>query len=199
MYEQLPISVVINHTKSREVFFNHSCLPHVRENNPVEVFIEDGEGGAFEKRNVGAAKATQPYLMFVDDNSYLYEFALVDMMRALEADPGATFAYSDVRHVHYPGVKCPTPPGVRKAFPWDPVSLRDGNYIETMSLMRREAFPGFGPSVKNIDAWALWLTLAAKGHRGIYIPRTLLEIHHIDPVISTKESSEAKKTKHGLE
>lgn len=202
MREPLPVSVVIPHRKDREDWFIKNCLPQVIENNPAEIITEDWEGGACEKRNIGAAKATQPYLLFVDDDSFLYEFALADMYRALEADKGATFAYSDARHVMYPGVPYPNGDGVRKAMPWDFETLKRGNYVETMSLMRREAFIGFDSTIKRFQDWDLWLTLGSKGHRGIYIPKTLFELHHFDVGISAsipfEESLAAIRKKHRI-
>lgn len=202
MFTPLPISVVIPHRKEREEWFQKYCLPQVWENNPAEVIIEDWDGGACEKRNIGATKATQPYLMFVDDDSFLYEFALVEMMRALEATPAATFAYCDARHVMYPGIPYPNGHGVRKAMPWDLDSLKRGNYVETMSLMRREAFPGFDSGIKRFQDWDLWLTLSSKGCKGVYIPQTLFELHHFDLGISAsvpfEESLQAIRIKHGI-
>lgn len=202
MFSPLPISVVIPHRKDREVWFIQNCLPNVIDNNPGEIIIEDWDGGACEKRNIGAAKATLPYLMFVDDDSYLYEFALIEMLRALEEDPGATFAYCDARHVMYPGIPYPNGNGIRKAMPWNVDSLKRGNYVETMSLLRREAFTGFDPNIKRFQDWDLWLTLSEKGHRGVYIPETLFELHHFDKGISAsipfEESIAAIRMKHGI-
>lgn len=202
MFEPLPISVVIPHRQDRDIWFRQNCLPQVIDNNPAEILIEDWEGGACEKRNIGALKASQPYLMFVDDDSYLYECALVEMLRALEADPGASFAYSDARHVMYPGIPYPNGNGIRRAMPWNIESLRNGNYVETMSLLRREAFPGFDSKMKRFQDWDLWLTLSEKGHRGTYIPKTLFELHHFDIGISAsvplEESLAAIRIKHGI-
>jgi len=198
----LPISVVIPHVKSRSEWFNAHCLPSVARNAPSQIIIEDQEGGACEKRNSGAGKAKQPYLMFVDDDSILYENCLREMLDALEKDPGATLAYSDTKMVLYPGVPYPLPEGVRKAMPWDIPSLRNGNYIETMSLMRREAFPGFDPKINRCQDWDVWLTLAEKGHRGTYIPKVLFELHHFDIGISASVPFEpalaAIKKKHHI-
>jgi len=203
VFAPLPISVVIPHRKDRESWFLQNCLPQVIDNNPLEIIIEDWDGGACEKRNVGATKATQPYLMFVDDDSYLYEFALIEMLRALEANPDSTFAYSDARHVMYQGIPYPNGNGIRKAMPWNIESLKRGNYVETMSLMRREAFVGFDSTIKRFQDWDLWLTLASMGHRGVYIPKTLFELHHFDIGISAsvpfEESLEAIRLKHGIQ
>jgi len=198
----LPISVVIPHRKSRADWFREHCLPSVHANNPAEIWIEDWEGGACEKRNAGAAKANQYYLIFVDDDSILLPGALQTMIEALENDTGASFAYSDTKMVLYPGIPYPNPEGVRRAHPWSAGSLKYGNYVETMSLMRRSAFPGFDPSIERFQDWDLWLTLAAAGHRGVYIPKVLFELHHFDIGISASvpfESAMAKiKHKHKL-
>lgn len=199
----LPISVVIPHRLDRKGWFQKNCLPQVVKNNPAEIIIEDWEGGACEKRNIGAARASQEYLIFIDDDSLLYDGTLSEMITALEADPGATFAYSDARHVMYPGIPYPNGNGVRKAMDWNLESLRRGNYVETMSLMRREAFIGFDSNIKRFQDWDLWLTLAAKGHRGTYIPKTLYELHHFDVGISAsipfEESLAAIRKKHGID
>ena len=108
----LPVSVVIPHRKSRSDWFLKNCLPSVRANDPAEILVEDGDGGACEKRNAGAARAAQYYLMFVDDDSVLLPGALQEMMDALEGDPGASFAYSDTEMVLYPDIPYPHSPGV---------------------------------------------------------------------------------------
>lgn len=187
----LPISVVVPHRRSRSEWFNRNCLPSIRENDPAEILIEDWEGGACEKRNAGAAKATQYYLFCADDDSILLPGALREMMEALENDPRASFAYSDTRMVLYPDISYPLPPGIRRAQPWDPEKLKLGNYVETMSLMRRDVFPGFDPSIERFQDWDLWLTLAAAGHRGVYIPKVLFELHHFDVGISASVPFEA--------
>jgi len=200
--EPLPISVVIPHRKERGDWFRQHCLPQVQNNNPAEILIEDWDGGACEKRNIGALKASQPFLLFVDDDSKLYEGALAHMLRALEEDQGAAFAYSDALHVTYPGVPYPNGDGVRRAMPWNVESLRNGNYVETMSLLRREIFPGFDSRIRRFQDWDLWLTLAGRGSRGTYVPKVLFELHHFDVGISASvsfdESLAAIRAKHGI-
>lgn len=202
MRDPLPISVVIPHRKDREEWFRKNCLPQVEKNNPAEIIVEDWEGGACEKRNIGALRSTQPFLLFVDDDSLLYDDALSEMLSALETDSGAAFSYSDALHVIYPGVPYPNGEGIRKAMPWDIESLRNGNYIETMSLLRREVFPGFDSGMRRFQDWDLWLTLSKKGLRGTYIPKVLFELHHFDVGISAsvplEESLAAIRTKHGI-
>jgi hypothetical protein len=198
----LPISIVIPHLESRKDFFDRTCLPSVRLNDPAEIIVESGPGNACEKRNAGAAKAAQPFLMFVDDDSKLREGALRTMMDALTTDLGASFAYSDTEMVLYPGIPYPNPGGRRPARPWSHATLIYGNYVETMSLMKREVFPGFDPALRRFQDWDVWLTLAEQGHRGVYIPEVLFELHHFDIGISASVPFEgalqAIKRKHRL-
>ena len=198
----LPISVVVPHQKRRESWFLDRCMPSIILNDPAEILVEGGEAGACEKRNAGAAKATRPYLMFVDDDSVLIPDALAKMLLALETDPGASFAYGDALQVLYPGVPYPNPGGVRRARPWCLEALRGGNYVETMSLVRRADFPGFDPAIRRFQDWDLWLTMAALSRRGAYVPELLFELHHFDLGISAsvpwEESLAAIKREHGL-
>lgn len=197
-----PVSVVIPHQESRRDFLKASCLPSVRRNDPAQILIQDGPGNACEKRNAGAVKATEQFLLFVDDDAVLKDGAIQTMMGALDWDLGATFAYSDVEMVLYPGVPYPHPGGRRSARPWNRDTLIWGNYVETTSLLRREAFPGFDPEIKRFQDWDLWLTISGQGHRGVYIPEVLLELHHFDLGITAsvpfQESFLAIKAKHRL-
>lgn len=198
----LPVSVVIPHLKTRAQFFETECLPSVQANDPSEIIIAQAEGNACEKRNAGAHHATQPYLFFADDDSILLGGALKKMVEALEGHPEASFAYSDTLMVLYAGVDYPHPAGPRRAQPWNYEALRRGNYVETMSLMRKAIFPGFDVAIRRFQDWDLWLTLAGKGHRGVYIPEVLFELHHFDEGISAsvpfQESLDAIKKKHRL-
>lgn len=198
----LPISVVVPHQMRRREWFEKHCLPSIMKNDPAQILIENGDGGACEKRNAGAAKADQPFLMFVDDDSILLDKALEKMLQALHGDPGASFAYSDTFMVCYPGIAYPLPPGRYPARPWNYETLKRGNYVDTMSLMRREVFPGFDPAIRRFQDWDLWLTLAERGHRGVYIPEVLFELHHFDLGISAtfpfQESLAIVKKKHGI-
>lgn len=197
-----PVSVVIPHITLRESFFRKNCLPSVLRNQPAEIFIETDDGNACEKRNRGAARATQPYLLFVDDDSVLKDGMIKTMMEALEVDRGASFAYSDTEMVLYPGIPYPHPAGRRNAQPWSRGTIIWGNYVETMSLLRREVFSGFDPAIRRFQDWDLWLTLSEKGHRGVYIPQVLFELHHFDIGITAsvpfKEALQAIKAKHHL-
>lgn len=180
MYEPLPVSVVIPRQKGvLDEWLFTKCLPQVRSNNPAEIILVEEVGSDPEKSYAGAVKATQPYLIFVDVRTYLYEFALIDMYRALEADKKAAFSYCDAYHMSYPEVHNPYGNGVRKSRPWDPEILEASNYIEPVSLIRRSAFTEFDLSVETFQGSYLWRKLAANGYYGSYIPTVLFQVHHL--------------------
>lgn len=198
----LPVSVVVPHIRPRWKFFQERCLPSILTNEPRQIIVESGEGGACEKRNRGAGSVHQPYLYFVDDDSILRTHCLLKLLQALEADAGAAFAYCDTTMVLYKDIPYPNPEGLRQAKPWSLDALYDGNYVETMSLFRRDLFPGFDSMIKRFQDWDLFLTMGAAGLRGIYVPQLLFELHHFDEGISAtvdrEESLAAIRAKHPL-
>lgn len=184
------------------MFFREVCLPSVVDNRPAEIILEDGPGNACEKRNSGALKASQPFLLFVDDDAKLRPECISTMLSALEADAGAAFAYSDTEMILYPGIEYPLPPGRRNSQTWNPGTIIWGNYVETTSLVRRHVFPGFDPAIRRFQDWDVWLRMSKDGRRGTYIHEVLFELHHFDVGITAsvpfKEALQAIKTKHNL-
>lgn len=195
-----PVCVVIPTIDSRWRFLTERCLPSVRAASPAQVVVVFGDGNGNEKRNAGARAATQPYLLFVDDDSEVSADILKDMIQALEFYPDASFAYANYRilnemdHVKYGNEVHPGK--------WNFERLRSDNYIDTTSLIRREVFPGFDPEIRRFQDWDLWLTMASKGLRGKYVPKCLFDKLVIDENISMKipeaEAREAIKRKHYL-
>jgi hypothetical protein len=49
-------------------------------------------------------------------------------------------------------------------------------YIHTTSLIRRDHFVGFDPSLKRFQDWDLWLTMMEKGDHGYYLPEILFTV-----------------------
>ncbi len=169
----LPVSVVVPRVKERENWFDLRCLPSIRENDPAEIIIENGDRSLCEKRDAGAAKATQPNIIFVEDNVLLYEWALKKMLATLDEIKDVSFVYCDSRTIRKKGGL--PKQGLNKARPWDPEAIAGEKYVHVTSMLRRDAFPGFTPG--DEEGRALWAMLAAKGHKGLYISEALFEIH----------------------
>ncbi len=200
-----PVSVIVPSLSSRREFLTSRCLPAVSENAPAELFviISDGGGDGNSKRNMGASLATQKYIMFVDDDCTLRPGCLSRMILEIESAPDhrrVDFVYSDYRKFSDPKN---FPKGELKTMiDFSPKALRTGNYINTMSLIRRSAFPGFDPEIKRFQDWDLWLTMVSRGSNGSYIREQLFDMHVIDRSLSATvpfdEAYKAVVRKHGL-
>lgn len=189
------ISVVVPHLKSRDEFFYSKCLPSIELNNPREIFLMDDDSGVQEKRNAGARRATSEFLFFCDDDIVLPEGFFT---RMLDGIGSYDFAYCDYDAVNHPTKGF----AGHRARHFDAAILRKMNYISTMSLVRRSAFPGFDVSLPRLQDWDLWLTMVANGSRGVYIRDLKFTAHWLDEGITKSGGWEAAqemvKRKHGL-
>src|SRR3989339_1384110 len=105
--------------------------------------------GANAARNRGVREAKGEFLLFCDADLVLRPNMLKKIIRALEAHPKASYAYSSFKF----GWK------TFRLWPFDAQRLRQMPYIHTTSLIRQEHFPGFDETVKRLQDWDLWLTM----------------------------------------
>ena len=90
------------------------------------------------------------------------------------------------------------------AKPWDFNTLKRGNYISPMSLVRRDHLPDpcFDPELERYEDWDLWLRMGKVGRQGRLIDETLFTAHYQAGDLSSKGESQdhffAVKQKHGL-
>lgn len=212
----LPVSILVPHKPSRRDFFNGYCLPSLRAQGANEILVdEDPEAGVAVKRNRLAAKARNDYLFFCDDDVVLRGDCIQKMLQALYETQGkdfwttaTAFAYCDYLGVCWPGVPHPTlatsmggSTGLHRAREFCHATLRQFNYISTMSLLRRIAFTGFDETLPRYMDWDLWLTLTTQGHTGVYIPEVLFQAHYIDAGITATVPQNARaliEAKHKL-
>lgn len=129
--------------------------------------IRQENKGAPAARNRGLEEAAGEYIIFWDADTVARSFMLEKFKKTLIDNRGASYAYSQFR------------------FGWKKIrsqkfkieDLRLNNYIDTTSLVRREALVGipgpFDESLKRFQDWDLWLTLLEKNKTGIFIPEVL--------------------------
>lgn len=123
--------------------------------------------GAARARNVGAEQAVGDALFFCDADLILEPLILQKLEQALAADPQAAFAYCSF--LAWEGAVF-----ANRAF--DAAALRRNNYISTMSLIRRAAFPGFDEALPRFQDWDLWLTVIERGGYGVWVPEVLFRV-----------------------
>lgn len=165
--DALPISVIVPLQEKRLEFFTQFTLPLLKANNPAEIIINTKEGNAAKKRNEGFKESTQPFVSFWDDDKLGPKDYLKTLYEVLVQNPTIDFVYTGYRgivlhpdtHPVKTNYKIPTRD-------FDLQRLKRGNYIDTTSLMRRTAFPGFDESLVQHDDWDMYLNMASRGSKG---------------------------------
>lgn len=163
----LPVSVIIPLQEKRKEFFHQYTLPMLQANNPEEIIIIDGPGNAAQKRNTGFKISKQPFVLFLDDDKLLPKNYLLTLYKSLTYHPDVDFVYTG-----YTGIVLhPDTHPCKKNYKiptrdFDPQQLKHANYIDTTSLIRREAFPGFDETLPQHDDWDLYLHMIKLGSKG---------------------------------
>jgi len=200
----LPVSVIVPLSKNRREFFENMVLPMLGANNVNEIIVNDDEGSAPKKRNAGFKKATQPFIMFCDDDIILPANYIESAYNLLKKNPDVAFVYSGYHgivlhpesHPMHGNFEIPN-------IEFDKQALRYGNYISTMTLMRREVFPLFDETLKRLQDWDLFLTIVKNGWKGMLIPDQTFYAFYLDNGITSNNNSEidainAIRNKHGF-
>lgn len=133
----------------------------------VRHVVQDKHRGAPAARNAGAQIALGEFLFFCDADIKLEPSALADLINALHQNPAAAFSYGDF--ISYNGI-------VMRGQEFSLAALKTQNFISTMSLVRRSAFPGFDEALKRFQDWDLWLTISQQGQNGVYVPKNIFTV-----------------------
>jgi hypothetical protein len=164
---------------------------------PAAIVVEyDHEHtGAAATKNRAAAKATTPWLAFLDDDDQFLPPHL-EMLRiaadshswegeSLPVQPAdVVYSIPDV-----PQLASRRDPDGRYGVPFDAAELRRRSYIQTTSLIRRERFYQAGGfqlpdrlmpdgSPCPYDDWGLWLAMLDLGARFLHMPEVTFVWNH---------------------
>ena len=167
--------IVVDDGSVRPIVERHSSLPII--------WLRQEHRGAPAARNFGFTYSKGDYVLFLDADVICSPEMFEKLHEGLQRHAEASYAYCD----HYRGVKRIA----SRSF--DPVALRQNNYITTMSLIRREDFCGFDESLKRFQDWDLWLTMLEKNKAGVYVPGFLWRSYTSRSGISTWMPSFAYK------
>jgi hypothetical protein len=109
----------------------------------------------------------------LDADNGLYPHGLGRLVAALDADPGATFAYPIIA-VLQDG----RPAGLLSQHGWDASALPRDSTIDAMALLRRDALLELGgycddPRLTGHEDYDLWCQVAEHGGHGVHVPEIL--------------------------
>ncbi len=129
--------------------------------------------GLAQARNLANELATGELVFFLDALDTPYPHALGRLVRALDDDPAAAFAYGIVAQYDAAGAR-----GLTSFLGWDAQTLRYGNYVGAMTLMRRRALVEIGGFATDVslagwEDFALWCAFADRGRHGVRVPEVL--------------------------
>lgn len=160
----LPISVIVPLQEKRKRFFYQFVLPLIKANNPKEIIINLNDGGASKKRNEGFKISTQPFVSFVDDDILLPNGYFSALHMAI-SNTNFGYAYTGyIGIVTYPDTN---PIKTNFILPTTEYNidklLNEGNYISSISLIKRKIFPLWDESLSRFTDYDLYLRLFKNG------------------------------------
>ena len=156
-----------------DFFADHAHLPGLL----VQHVVNRGLG---RTRNDLVTLARGEFVFMLDADNEIYPTALDRLVDALDQDPEALFAYPMLEE-HVDG----EPDTLRSFLPWEPGRLAEANYIDAMSLLRRQELLDLGaytedPRLHGWEDYDLWCRTAQRGLRGVLVPQILARYRRAD-------------------
>jgi glycosyltransferase involved in cell wall biosynthesis len=131
--------------------------------------IRQANSGVAAALRAGTSAATAPYVFILNSDDLAEPRALAALADALDADPGADFAFG---WIHFFG----DVDFVARQPAWNPWILLHANRWAISSLYRRDALDAVGgvPDATGYEDWDLLLGFAGQDRRGLLVPRVVL-------------------------
>jgi glycosyltransferase involved in cell wall biosynthesis len=187
-----PITVVVVNREEESPYSTFSTLSHQSHLLDIVVVFDQGKGANWA-RNQGAALACSEYILFSDNDIVWEPDAVETLLEKLKNFPecGYSYGYYEMEGKTY--CDCP----------FDAERLKKGNYISTMSLVRKKIFPGFDESLQRLQDWDIWLSMLERGITGVYCDRKIFTTAKRNGItygsgISWEEACRIVKEKHKL-
>jgi hypothetical protein len=129
--------------------------------------------GLAAARNLGIDLAKGEFVFILDADNMVYPNALGRLVKALDDDRNAAFAYGIIEQLGSNGST-----SLMSYLEWDPARLRYGNFIDAMAMMRRAALlrtDGYlsDSRVYGWEDFALWCSFADHGWHGVRVPEVV--------------------------
>lgn len=147
-----------------EDWMRNAAPPHLT----LALLANSANAGLAVTRNTGIAHSRSEYCFFLDSDNLLYPRCIEKHVRALETRSECIGAYSILEE--FGGASALIGSNV-----FDRERLKRGNYIDAMTMVRRDAIRrlgGFTP-MHGWEDYELWLRLCESGERLLHLPEVL--------------------------
>lgn len=118
-------------------------------------------GGAPKARNYGLEQATGKYVVFWDADCFIKPDSAKRWLEEFDAVLDADFVYT--------GYELSEGQGTFDAEPFNRYSLECGNYICTMSPIKRDKAFKWDETLEAAQDWDYWLTATERGLKGVWV------------------------------
>lgn len=146
-----------------------------RQDPRIRVIRNPERGGIVQATTLAQQLVKADWLAFVDHDDRLDPDALLEIAATVLADPTLEALYTDSRMIDRNGVVLHT----YAKPPWCPETLLHVNYINHLSVVRRDVFEAVGglrPGLDGSQDWDLWLRLAQRpGLKVAHVPKPLYD------------------------
>jgi glycosyltransferase involved in cell wall biosynthesis len=189
--KQLDIIIPVREGDNPEITLKSLSQQTFKDFNIIVSY--DTQKNANSARNAGFKLSNSPYILFSDADINWYPDAISILVTKLNIFKNASYAYGAYKLDDE--LKC-------NHF-FNAASLRQLNYISTMSIIRREAFTGWDEDIHRLQDWALWLDMLNKGLYGIFSGKILFEtkskpgISSPDNPLTWQQAHDIVKAKYG--
>jgi glycosyltransferase involved in cell wall biosynthesis len=155
-------------------------------------------GGLSAALMTGVDATSSPYVFRFDSDDLLEPGALQELSDALDADPFAVAAWGDLETF---GLTCFRVPSVPALDPW---FVTYASLLPASSMFRRTALLEVGgwQLRGGYEDWDVWMALAERGYRGVYVPRVVYRYRRgrsgllIDSIARYREHYEELRRRH---
>lgn len=126
--------------------------------------------GPVSARNIAIKSVTGRYYFMLDSDNYIMPSCMEKLLHALR-NSKAAFAYPIIE-------KFGDKEGLVSYLPWNVARLRNGNYIDNMTLirggwLRKAGYYKDNPCAAGWEDYDLWIRIALQGGSGIQVPEIL--------------------------
>lgn len=177
-----------------------------RDDYPFAKFIDLDFGNVNQTRNYLVANSIEPLIYFLDADNYLKPGAIEKMKAALlRNDADVVYCKAEILDESTTKWFGNATDGLLNTYQYDSRLLRERNYIDMGSFIRRSALPSGRPfdiDLRSLQDWDLWLRMSASGKKFFYLEEPLYFYRIHDDNLSRggrhwEESIAKLRLKHG--